>query len=171
MKVVGPQGGRVLLGGVDLADLADADVHRTTAWLSQRTHLFDDTVRNNLLLGRPGAGDGELWDALDRAALGGMVRALPDRLDSFVGEGGARLSGGQARRIALARTLLQRAPILILDEPCAGLDADTEREFLGTLFAQTTGQTVILIAHRLTGAERLDRIWRLSCGHAVAAAA
>ena len=81
------------------------------------------------------------------------------------------LSGGQGRRIALARTLLQRAPAIILDEPCAGLDAETERAFLTTLFAETAGQTVILIAHRLTGAERLDRIWRLSGGLAVAAAA
>ncbi len=169
--MVVPDSGRVLLGGIDMADLADTEVHRSIAWLSQRTHLFDDTIRNNLLLGRPAATSAELWDALDRAALGDVVRALPDQLDSFVGEGGARLSGGQARRVALARTLLQRAPILILDEPCAGLDADAERAFLGTLFSETAGQTVMLIAHRLTGAERLDRIWRLSAGHAVAAAA
>ena len=171
LKVVQPDRGRVLLGGMDVADLADAEVHSRIAWLSQRTHLFDDTIRANLRLGRPGATDAELWRALDRAALGDMVRSLPDQLDSWIGEGGARLSGGQARRVALARTLLQRTPLLILDEPCAGLDADTEREFLGTLFAETTGQTMILIAHRLTGAERLDRIWRLSAGHAVAAAA
>jgi ATP-binding cassette subfamily C protein CydC len=112
-----------------------------------------------------------LWDALDRAALGDTVRALPDGLDTWLGEGGARLSGGQGRRVALARVLLSEAPILILDEPCAGLDADTERAFLTTLYAEALGRTVVLIAHRLTGAEKLDRIWRLSAGLAVAAAA
>ncbi len=170
LKVAIPQAGRVTLGGIDMAELATPDVHRSVALLSQATHLFDDTIRANLLLGRPDATEREMWQALDRAAIGETVRALPGQLNSWLGEGGAQLSGGQGRRIALARTLLQRAPVLILDEPCAGLDGETERAFLGTLFAETTGQTVILIAHRLTGAERLDRIWRLAQGHAVAAA-
>jgi ATP-binding cassette subfamily C protein CydC len=171
LKVAVPQAGKIYLGGVDMAELSAAEVQHSIAWLGQTTHLFSDTIRANLLLGRPGASEAELWEALDRAAVGDMVRNLPDKLDTWLGEGGANLSGGQGRRIALARTLLSHAPVLILDEPCAGLDADTEREFLTTLFAQTTGTTVILIAHRLTGAEKLDRIWRLSSGHAVAAAA
>ena len=100
-----------------------------------------------------------------------MVRALPDGLDTWVGEGGARFSGGQGRRLALARALLSPAPILILDEPCAGLDAETERAFLATLNEVAAGRSVMLIAHRLTGVERLDRIWRLSGGKAIAAAA
>jgi ATP-binding cassette subfamily C protein CydC len=171
LKVAVPQAGKILLGGTDMAELTASDVQRNVAWLGQTTHLFDDTIRANLALGRPRATDAELWEALDRAALGDTVRALPDQLDTWLGEGGAKLSGGQGRRVALARTLLSRAPVLILDEPCAGLDAETERAFLTTLFAETTGRTVILIAHRLTGAEKLDRIWRLSSGHAVAAAA
>jgi ATP-binding cassette subfamily C protein CydC len=171
LKVAVPQAGHVYLGGVDLAELKAADVRRCMAWLGQATHLFSDTIRANLLLGRPEASEADLWDALDRAAIGELVRNLPDRLETWLGEGGANLSGGQGRRIALARTLLSHAPILILDEPCAGLDADTERDFFNTLYAQTAGKTVILIAHRLTGAEKLDRIWRLSSGHAVAAAA
>lgn len=124
-----------------------------------------------MLLGRPDADEAALWAALDAAAIGEVVRALPDRLDSWVGEGGTRFSGGQARRLALARTLLSPAPILILDEPCAGLDAETERAFLTTLNVAASGRTTILIAHRLVGVERLDRIWRISAGHAVAAAA
>jgi ATP-binding cassette subfamily C protein CydC len=171
LKVAVPQKGHVFLGGVDMTDLAAAEVRRTIAWLGQATHLFNDTIRANLLLGRPEASEAELWDALDRAAIGEVVRNLPERLDTWLGEGGANLSGGQGRRVALARTLLSHAPIIILDEPCAGLDADTERDFLTTLFGQVSGKTVILIAHRLTGAERLDRIFRLSSGHAVAAAA
>jgi ATP-binding cassette subfamily C protein CydC len=171
LKLVAPQQGRVLLGGVDLAQLAAADVRRRVGWLSQDTHLFDDTIRGNLLLARPEADEAALWTALDAARIGEVVRSLPEQLDSWVGEGGARFSGGQGRRLALARALLSPAPVLILDEPCAGQDADTERAFLATLNDTAEGRTIILISHRLTGVERLDRIWRLSGGHAVAAAA
>jgi ATP-binding cassette subfamily C protein CydC len=132
--------------------------------------LFDDTIRANLKLARPDATDDQLWAALDAARIGEMVRGLPDTLDAWVGEGGTQFSGGQGRRLALARTLLSPAPVLILDEPCAGLDADTEREFFLTLNETAADRTIVLIVHRLTGAERLDRIWRLSAGHAVAAA-
>lgn len=171
LKVVAPQSGRILLGGTDIAALAADDVRARIAWLSQATHLFDDTVRENLRLAQPTATDEELWSALDRAALGDTIRALPDGLDTWVGEGGARFSGGQGRRLALARALLSHSPILILDEPAAGLDAATEQAFLRTLNDVVAGRTVILIAHRLTGVERLDRIWRLSGRSAMAAAA
>ena len=170
LKVAAPQSGRVLLGGTDVAALSAAEIRSRVAWLSQATHLFDDTIRANLLLGRPDADEAALWAALDAAAIGETVRALPDRLDSWVGEGGTRFSGGQARRLALARALLSEAAILILDEPAAGLDAETERAFLATLNLVAPGRSVVLIAHRLTGVERLDRIFRLSNGHAVAAA-
>jgi ATP-binding cassette, subfamily C, bacterial CydC len=170
LKVAAPQQGRVLIGNVDLSSLAAADVRRQIAWLSQATHLFDDTIRANLLLARPDADSNALWAALDGARIGEMVRALPNGLDTWVGEGGARFSGGQARRLVLARALLSPAPILILDEPCAGLDAETERAFLSTLNDVAEGRSVILITHRLTGVERLDRIWRLAAGKAVAAA-
>ncbi len=171
LKVAAPQGGRILLGGTNVADLAAGDLRARIAWVGQTSHIFDDTIAANLRLGRPDASDADLWRALDRAAIGEWVRALPDRLDTWLGEGGARVSGGQGRRIALARAWVSDAPLLILDEPCTGLDAATEREFLTTLFAQARGRTVLLIAHRLTGAEKLDRIWRLSGGHAMAAAA
>ncbi len=170
LKVAAAQTGRVLLGRVDIATLAAADVRARIGWLSQTTHLFDDTIRNNLLLARPDADDAALWGALDAARIGESVRALPDGLDTWVGEGGARFSGGQGRRLALARALLSPAPILILDEPCAGLDAETERAFLATMNEVAEGRTVILIAHRLIGVEKLDRIYRLSGGRAVAAA-
>ncbi len=171
LKVVQPQQGKILLGGVDIASLSASDVRARIGWLSQATHLFDDSIRNNLLLARPDADDAALWAALDAAQIGEMVRTLPDGLDTWGGESGARFSGGQGRRLALARALLSEAPILILDEPCAGLDADTERAFLATLNDVAPGRSLILIAHRLTGVERLDRIFRLTAGHAVAAAA
>ena len=170
LKVVAPRSGHILLGGVDIATLPAAQVRVRIGWLGQATHLFDDTIRANLLMARPEADEVALWDALDAARIGDLVRSLPDRLDSWVGEGGTRFSGGQGRRLALARALLSPAPILILDEPCAGLDADTERSFLQTLNETASGRTVILITHRLTGVERLDRIFRLSGGKAVAAA-
>ncbi|MGI4745436.1 MAG: thiol reductant ABC exporter subunit CydC [Janthinobacterium lividum] len=170
LRVAVPQTGGISLGGIDLTELDEATLRSSIAWLSQSTHLFDDTIRANLLLGGPDATDAELWQALDQAAVGDVVRGLPDMLDSWLAEGGAGLSGGQGRRIALARTLLSPAPILILDEPGAGLDAETEQAFLATLNTVAAGRTVILIAHRLTGVERLDRIWRLSNGIATAAA-
>ena len=171
LKVAAPQQGRVLLGGVDIATLSAEDVRARIGWLAQATHLFDDTIRANLKLARPDADEAALWGTLDAARVGEMVRALPDGLDTWVGENGARFSGGQGRRLVLARALLSPAPILILDEPCAGLDAETERAFLATLNEVAEGRSVILITHRLTGVERLDRIWRLSGGKAIAAAA
>jgi ATP-binding cassette, subfamily C, bacterial CydC len=170
LKVAAPSSGRVLLGGTDIAWLAAADVRERIGWLSQATHLFDDTIRANLLLARPDADDAALWAALDAAQIGDFVRSLPSTLDNWAGESGARFSGGQGRRLALARALLSSAPVLILDEPCAGLDAETERAFLATLNEVAEGRTVVLIAHRLVGVERLDRIYRLSGGKSIAAA-
>jgi ATP-binding cassette subfamily C protein CydC len=170
LKVVAPRSGQVRMGGVDIATLPAASVRARIAWLGQMTHLFDDTVRGNLLLAAPTADDAMLWEALDAARIGDVVRELPGGLDAWVGEGGRQLSGGQGRRLALARALLSPAPILILDEPCAGLDAETERAFLETLNETASGRTVVLITHRLTGVEKLDRIFRLSGGKAVAAA-
>lgn len=170
LKVVAPRSGQIRLGGVDIATLPAGLVRTRIGWLGQATHLFDDSIRGNLLLARPDADEAALWAALDAARIGDVVRALPDRLDAWVGEGGTRFSGGQGRRLALARALLSAAPMLILDEPCAGLDAETERAFLETLNETAAGRTVILITHRLTGVERLDRIFRLSAGKAVAAA-
>lgn len=170
LKVAAPAEGRVMLGGTDIATLSAADVRSRIGFLSQATHLFDDTIRENLLLARPAATDAELWAALEAARIADVMRVLPDGLDTWVGEGGARFSGGQGRRLALARALLSQAPILILDEPCAGLDAATEREFLSVLNETAEKRTVVLITHRLLGIERLDRIYRLSGGKAVIAA-
>ncbi len=170
LKLVAPEGGKIRLGGTEIASLPAEAVRHRIAYLSQATHLFADTIRNNLLIGDPTADDARLWAALEAAQLAGMVRALPDGLQTWVGEGGATLSGGQGRRLVLARTLLMDTPILVLDEPCAGLDAATEQEFFRTLNTVTEGRTVLLILHRLTGMETLDRIWRLVGGNLVAAA-
>ena len=170
LKVAAPRSGKIELGGIDIKTLSAAQVRARIGWLGQTTHLFDDTIRANLRLARPDADDVALWAALDAARIGDTVRALPDRLETWVGEAGTRFSGGQGRRLALARALLSQAPILILDEPCTGLDAETERAFLETMNETAAGRTVVLITHRLTGVEKLDRIFRLSGGKAVAAA-
>ncbi|MBU6356402.1 MAG: thiol reductant ABC exporter subunit CydC [Rhodospirillales bacterium] len=170
LKLVSPDEGQIRLGGTDIATLRSADVRRRIAWLSQTTHLFADTIRNNLLIGRDDADDDALWAALEAARIADMVHALPDGLEAWVGEQGSQFSGGQGRRLALARTLLSPAPILILDEPCSGLDLETERAFLATLNNTLEGRTVLMITHRLTGVERLDRVYRLQNGRLTPAA-
>jgi ATP-binding cassette subfamily C protein CydC len=170
LKLAAPVKGKIRLGAADLAALPAEAVRRKIAYLSQNTHLFADTIRNNLKLGDPAADDARLWAALDQAQLAETIRALPEGLNSWLGEGGNTLSGGQARRLALARTLLSDAPILILDEPCAGLDEATETAFFETLNKAAAGRSLLLIAHRLTGVERLDRIYRFAGGRLVAAA-
>ncbi len=170
LKLAEPQAGSITLGGTDLATLPGADVRRRVTCLTQQARLFDDTIAANLRIAAPLAPDAALWRALDRAGIAELVHALPDGLQTQCGEGGARFSGGQARRIALARVLLSAAPILILDEPTAGLDAATERAFLSTLEHNTEGRTVILITHRLTGVEKPQRVLRLAGGRLLTAA-
>jgi ATP-binding cassette subfamily C protein CydC len=168
LKLQAPSAGKIRLGAADLASLPAEAVRRRIAYLSQNTHLFADTIRNNLKLGDPAADDARLWAALDAAQLAETIRALPEGLNSWLGEGGNTLSGGQARRLALARTLLMDTPVLILDEPCAGLDAATEAAFFEVLNQALAGRSLLLIAHRLTGAETLDRIYRFAGGRLVA---
>ncbi|MDO9708399.1 thiol reductant ABC exporter subunit CydC [Paracraurococcus lichenis] len=170
LKLAAPQAGRITLGGVDIADLPAEVLRRRIACLTQDARLFDDSIAANLRIAAPRAPEAALWRALDRAGIGELVRALPEGLETRCGEGGARFSGGQARRLALARVLLSAAPVLVLDEPTAGLDAETERAFLETLEQVTPGRTVILITHRLVGVEKPTRILRLAGGRALPAA-
>jgi ATP-binding cassette subfamily C protein CydC len=169
LRLASPESGKIRFGGLDVAALPNEAVRQRVAYLSQATHLFADTIRNNLTLGDTRIDDAALWGVLDAAQLTEVVQALPEGLGAWVGEGGQTLSGGQGRRLALARVLLSPAPILILDEPCAGLDAATEAEFMRTLNIAAEGRTVLLLLHRLSGAEQLDRIWRLTGGSLMAA--
>ena len=170
LKLVQPVNGQIRFGGTDILQLPAAALRHRIAYLGQTTHLFADTIRNNLKLGDPAAEDAKLWAVLEAVQMADVVAALPEGLDSWLGEGGATVSGGQGRRLALARTLLMNAPIILLDEPCAGLDTVTEQEFFRVFNAATEGRTVLLILHRLTGGEALDRIWRFTGNTLVAAA-
>jgi ATP-binding cassette subfamily C protein CydC len=173
LKLAPVAGGEIRIGGADLAGLSGAQARAAIAALPQGAHLFAATIRENLLLARADAPEPMLWRALAAAQLGNFVHGLPQGLDTWVGEGGAALSGGQARRLALARAFLQPGRILVLDEPCSGLDAATEEAVLAALDesrAIATGRprTLILLLHRLTGAERIDAAFRLSEGRLIA---
>jgi len=170
LKLAAPQAGRITLGGVDLASLPAESVRARIACLSQDARIFDATIAENLRIAAPEAPDAALWRVLVQVGLDELVRALPEALNTPCGEGGARFSGGQARRIALARALLPATPLLVLDEPTTGLDAETERAFLETLEAATRGRSVLLITHKLVGVEKPDRVLRLAMGRALPAA-
>lgn len=145
---VGP--GMLFLGGRDIRDYAPEDVRAWIAVVDQHTYLFNSTIRNNLALARAAATDEELLAACDEAQLGDFIRRLPDGLDTMVGENGLRLSGGERQRLAIARALLKDAPVLILDEATAHLDALTEAAVWRGLERLMAGRTVVVITHRRT---------------------
>lgn len=169
LKLAAPQEGQITLGGADYAALTADAVRARIACLTQDATLFDDSIAANLRIAAPEAPDAALWEALERARIAELIRALPEGLETRCGEAGARFSGGQARRLALARALLSPASVIILDEPTAGLDAATERAFLETLDTALGGRSAILITHRLIGVERPTRILRLAGGQALPA--
>ena len=158
-----PDGGRVEIGGADPALLGDG-IAKYIGVIQQSTYLFRTTVLENLRIGNPRATEDMAWDVLEKVGLRSMVEQLPDGLDTMVDEAGLRFSGGERHRIALARVLLQDAPVVILDEPCAGLDAATERALLETLTSTLEGRTLIMITHHLEGAALMDRVIFLDDG-------
>ena len=151
-----PQEGRVTIGGADASALGDA-MPRYVGVIQQNTYLFNDTLLANLRVGNPEATEEDAWRVLDQVGLREMVERLPQGLATMVDEAGKRFSGGERHRIALARVLLQDAPIVILDEPTVGLDPITEHSLLDTLLAALEGRTVIMVTHHLQGVSAMDR--------------
>jgi ATP-binding cassette, subfamily C, bacterial CydC len=157
-----PDAGRVLLDGHDLREIRQDDVRAVVLLVDQDAHLFATTIRENLRLARPGAGDDELREALAAARILDWVDALPDGLDTQVGEQGRLLSGGQRQRIALARAFVARAPLVVFDEPTAHLDADAAVGIVDTILElRDNGRGVLLITHSSYGLERFDEVVRL----------
>ena len=142
-------------------------MRRLVGLCAQDAHLFDSSVRENLLLASKDATEDELRDALARARLLDWADALPDGLDTLVGEHGARLSGGQRQRLALARALLADFPVLVLDEPAEHLDLPTADALTADLLAATEGRTTLLITHRLAGLDAVDEVVVLDAGRVV----
>lgn len=164
VRLADPTSGAVRLNGVDLRGVSAVDLRRRVALMTQDAPVFSDSVRNNLLIGRPDATDADLWQVLETVRLADTVRALPGALDAVLGEAGRSLSAGQARRIGLARTLLSPASIIVLDEPTSGLDAAAEAAFLADLPGLAAGRTMLVITHAAVP-PGFDRVHQLRGGH------
>lgn len=156
--------GAVRIGGVDVRDLSAGSLRATLGMVTQDGHLFHDSVRANLLLARPGATEDELWDALRRSRLEDLVRALPDGLDTVVGERGYRLSGGERQRMTIARLLLAGQRVVILDEATAHLDNTSEAAVQEALAEALADRTAVVIAHRLSTVRAADLILVVESG-------
>lgn len=159
--------GSIRLGGCELKTLPQEQVRRLMGVVAQHTHLFNATIRENLLLARPGATVEEMIRAARETSIHGFIQNLPRGYDTYVGEGGFKLSGGQRQRLAIARALLKDAPMLVLDEATAGLDPVTEREVLATVRRLMAGRTTLVITHRLAGLAEMDEILVMDGGRIV----
>ncbi|MFG3236569.1 thiol reductant ABC exporter subunit CydD [Streptomyces antibioticus] len=167
LRFLDADSGTYTLGGTDADTLDGDDVRRLVGLCAQDAHLFDSSVRENLLLAKKDASEDEVRDALSRARLLEWADSLPEGLDTLVGEHGARLSGGQRQRLALARALLADFPVLVLDEPAEHLDLPTADALTADLLTATEGRTTVLITHRLAGLDAVDEVVVLDAGRIV----
>jgi ATP-binding cassette subfamily C protein CydC len=162
-----PTSGEIRLGGEPLPHLTMEAIRSRIVIVGQSPHLFSATVAENLRLARPQATAEQLWSALATVQLEVTIRDLPEGLETQIGVAGTRLSGGQARRLAVARALLTEASILVLDEPTEGLDAETAQKLLDGVLRRTAGRTLLLLTHQFAGLERMDEIVTLDAGKIV----
>jgi len=161
------QQGSIRLGDHEFKEYSGTKLRTLFGVVSQQTHLFNATIRDNVLLAKPHASEEQFDQAIKHAELGDFIAQLPQGYNTMVGQNGYALSGGQRQRIAIARALLKDAPILILDEPTVGLDAVTEQLIMATIEKLMMGRTTIMITHRLTGLETMDEILVLNAGRIV----
>lgn len=159
--------GSVALGGMDVRDATFTSMRSSIGMVTQDGHMFHDTIRNNLLLAAPSASESEIWDALRRARLEALVKAMPDGLDTVVGERGYRLSGGERQRMTIARLLLQAPRVVILDEATAALDSTNEAAVQAALGEALEGRTAVIIAHRLSTIRNADEILVIEDGEII----
>jgi len=159
--------GSIELDGVDIRQFVPEDVRGLISLVSQSTYLFGATLRQNLLLARPGAQEGELVGVIGQVGLEGWFAQLPNGLDSWLGEHGVQMSGGERQRLAIARAILHDRPILLLDEPTANLDAVSEQQIIELLMGVSKERSLLWVTHRLSGLEKMDEILVLNDGKVV----
>jgi ATP-binding cassette subfamily B protein len=159
--------GAVKVGGVDVRDATLASLRDTIGVVTQDSHLFHETIADNLRYAKPDATDDDIWAALDGAQIGELVRGLPEQMETVVGERGYRFSGGEKQRIAIARLLLKAPSIVILDEATAHLDSESEAAVQRALSAALAGRTAVVIAHRLSTVRAADALLVLANGQIV----
>ncbi len=164
LRLAEPASGRIICGGTDLAEVEPRDWRKKIAWVPQRPTIFSGSLADNLRLFNPEASEREVAVAIGTAALGELVASLPGGLETMVGEGGRRLSAGQTQRIALARALISGAPLLVLDEPTAHLDHETEVELATAINESARGRTALIISHREEPIAKADRTLVLDKG-------
>lgn len=164
LRFFDPDKGRVLIDGQDIAHVTQESLRSAMGLVPQDVVLFNDTLRQNLLYGRPDASEEDLWNAIDRARLRQFVEDLEEGLETRVGERGLKLSGGEKQRVGVARAILKNPPILILDEATSALDSETESDVQEALNEVMKGRTVISVAHRLSTIARADKIYVLHEG-------
>ena len=167
LRLIDPQSGAVRIDGQDLRSVTQASLRRAVALVPQDVALFNDTLGVNIGFGKPGASEAEVWEAAEAAELGAFVRALPDGLQTRVGERGLKLSGGERQRVGLARALLADPRVLILDEATSALDSRTEAAIQATLRKVRGGRTTLIVAHRLSTVADADEILVLKGGKVV----
>jgi ATP-binding cassette subfamily C protein CydCD len=168
LGLIAPTSGTARVGELDITTLDAASWHSRLAWVPQRPHLFRASVADNVRVGRPGASDAEVREALAAAGVLAVVQALPNGASTVLGEGGAGLSAGERQRLALARAFIRDVPLLLLDEPTAGLDGDTERDLVAAVRRLARGRTVVLVAHRPALLAMADRVLELAPAEAAA---
>jgi len=159
--------GEICLGSVELHQANQTDIRRCFGVLSQNTYLFAGSIRSNLKLARPDATDNDLWRVLEKVRLDTWVKSLPDGLDTWPGERGEQISGGERQRLGLARVLLQDAPIILLDEPTSHLDTITERALVETIINATHNRSVLWISHSLAGMDQMDQVLVMDAGRII----
>jgi ATP-binding cassette, subfamily B, bacterial MsbA len=167
LRFYDPQQGTIRIGGVDIRDISTRDLRDHIAVVSQEVILFDETIRRNIGLGRPGATEEEIIAAAKHAHAYDFIMSKPDGFDTLIGEKGAKLSGGQRQRIAIARAVVRNAPILVLDEATSALDTESERAVQAALDELMTERTTLCIAHRLSTIMHADLIVVLDQGRIV----